>query len=361
MAGENDAVRKALIDWYRVHHRRLPWRETRDPYRIWVSEVMAQQTQVATVVGYYRRFVERFPTVEALARADLATVLKLWEGLGYYRRARHLHKAASLMVSVHGGRFPDRYDAVRALPGVGDYIASAVTSIAYDQPHAVVDGNVKRVLARFFEIDTPVNAPAAHRIFKAVATGLLDTGSPGIFNQALMELGARVCKPRHPLCGECPLSGFCKAGRNGTTDAFPARLSRAKTPEYAIAVAAVMKKGRVLVVQRPAEGLLGGLWEFPGGKIRPGESAADACCRKLRETVGLAVASPEELLSTRHAYSHFRIRMTVFTCRYTAGRVVRNGPAAHRWAAPATLARLAFHQANRKFIDAVVRAMDRYR
>ena len=203
------AIRKALGTWYRRNARRLPWREKGDPYRVWLSEVMLQQTQVKTVLPYYERFTAAFPDIHHLAEADPQTVLKFWEGLGYYRRAHHLMAAARIIAREHGGRLPERRDAFRALPGVGDYIANAVMSIAFGQPHAVVDGNVKRVLARLWQLDTPVNRPSAHNRFQDLADRLLDRGDPSRHNQAVMELGALVCTPRQPACDACPAGAFC--------------------------------------------------------------------------------------------------------------------------------------------------------
>lgn len=342
-------LRRRLLAWYERHRRRLPWRETRDPYRIWVSEVMLQQTQVKTALPYYRRFLQRLPTLRKLAGADVQEVLKLWEGLGYYARARNLHRAARMLVG-RGGRLPDRWEDFRALPGVGDYIAAAVLSIAFGRPHAVVDGNVKRVLARLRKLTAPVNRPASHPIFQAEADRLLDRRRPGDFNQALMELGALVCTPASPHCAGCPLLRCCGAKQTETVARYPRRIAARKVPEAQIAVGVVFKNGRLLVTRRPPQGLLGGLWEFPGGKLQPGESPAAACVREVREEVGLDVAVAEPLAQVRHAYSHLRVRLHVFRCRFVAGRVRRNGPVDHRWVRVADLERLAFPRANRKFI-----------
>ncbi|MEZ4568646.1 MAG: A/G-specific adenine glycosylase, partial [Desulfobacterales bacterium] len=207
-------IRTALTRWYAENLRHLPWRGSADPYHIWVSEVMLQQTQVATVIPYFKRFCQAFPDIRALAAADLQDVLKLWEGLGYYARARNLHKAAKIVTDQYNGRIPDDADGFMALPGVGDYIGAAVLSIAFDRPLAVVDGNVKRVLARLFEIDAPVNVSASYKIFQSCANLLLNAEDPGTFNQAVMELGALVCRPSGPDCRVCPLAGWCGAFKN---------------------------------------------------------------------------------------------------------------------------------------------------
>ncbi|MDX1708054.1 MAG: A/G-specific adenine glycosylase, partial [Desulfobacterales bacterium] len=210
-------LQKRLIHWYQTNQRDLPWRRSNNPYHIWVSEVMLQQTQVNTVLEYYRRFIKTFTSVTRLAQADEQSVLKLWEGLGYYARARNLHRAAKSVVQQHGGKIPDTWDAFYSLPGVGDYIAAAVLSIAFDRPYAVVDGNVKRVLSRLHKIKNPVNQPSSNSRFAKAADRLLDERQPGTFNQAVMELGALVCIPRKPLCPKCPVRNWCRAYQTNRT------------------------------------------------------------------------------------------------------------------------------------------------
>ncbi len=325
------SFQEALLDWYAAHKRDLPWRATRDPYRIWVSEVMLQQTQVATVVPYFEKFVEKYPDVRTLAESPLENVLKTWEGMGYYARARNLHRAARLIVGEMGGEIPRDYPAFRSLPGVGDYIAAAVTSIAHDRPHPVVDGNVGRVLARLFLVDTPVGTVASARALKERAEDLLDRSNPGEFNQALMELGALVCAPRSPACGLCPVSRHCGALADSVQTRYPVRRKRRKTPEYHIAVGVVRKDGRILITRRKDAGLLGGLWEFPGGKVQPGETPEEACAREIAEEVSLSVEVTRFVARVDHSYSHFRVAVDVFDCRYMAGDVWLHGPTDYRW------------------------------
>ncbi len=344
------ALRRRLKTWYRKNRRDLPWRATCDPYRIWVSEVMLQQTQVDTVIPYYQRFIKRFPTLQCLAEAELQEVLKLWEGLGYYARARNLHHAAKWVVEKHGGEVPNQWAAFNALPGVGDYIASAVLSIAFQEPSPVVDGNVKRVLSRLFEIDLPVNSSSSYRIFKSTAARLLDSKDPGGFNQALMELGALVCKPKNPDCDACPLKDRCKARRAQAVNAYPKRFSRRAVPQFHLAVGVIFKNRRVLIVRRPDNGLLGGLWEFPGGRVSPQESPEAACRRTVLETVNLKVEVSARLTRIYHAYTHFKIFADVFICRYESGRVKLNGPAEHRWVSVKALSRYPLHRTQHKFI-----------
>ena len=345
-------LQHSLLRWYHAHRRDLPWRKTSDPYRILVSEVMLQQTQVKTVVPYYERFIDRFPTAGALARAELQEVLKLWEGLGYYARARNLHRAAGVAGNVHGGEIPMDSNAIRKLPGVGDYIAAAVLSIAFGLPFAVVDGNVKRVISRLRCMAHPVNgAPAP---FQASADALLDRTNPGDFNQAMMELGALICKPDNPDCGACPVRKDCCAFLAGTVLLYPKREERKKVPTHHVAVGVVWRGEKVLITKRKEDGLLGGLWEFPGGKVQFGESPEEACVREIREETALAVAVTGHIAQVKHAYTHFKIVMDVYACRALSGRVRLSGATDHRWIALSEIADYPFPKANHKFFKALI-------
>lgn len=345
------SFRRDLIDWYLANKRDLPWRNTTEPYPIWVSEVMLQQTQVATVVPYYHRFLQQFKDLKSLAGASSQKVLKAWEGLGYYARARNLHRAAGIVLEEHGGLIPNRWDKFRRLPGVGDYIAAAVLSLAFDKPYSVVDGNVKRVLARLLAITDPVNNASSAKKFQQLAELLLDQKRPGTFNQAMMELGAVVCKPHEPLCDRCPVQKYCSAYQAGTVSNYPLKLKKPATPQYRIAVGVVFKRDRVLITRRKPSGLLGGLWEFPGGKIQRGESPEAACIREIKEEVNLVIKVDSHLSQVRHAYTHFKIVMDVFCCSYVSGRVTLNGPVDHRWITIAKLDSFPFPKANHKFFD----------
>ena len=343
-------LRAELSKWYLKNCRDLPWRRSDNPYHIWVSEVMLQQTQVDRVLKYYPQFLKKFPDINKLARADLQAVLKAWEGMGYYARARNLHRASKTVLKDYTGAVPGTWEAFHGLPGVGDYIAAAVLSIAFNQPHPVADGNVKRVLARLHKMHAPVNQTSSYSQFKEAAAKLLDSRQPGIFNQAMMELGALICKPRNPQCNACPLKQFCMAYQTGQVANFPKRHKLKATPQYHIAVGVIYKNDRVLITRRKTEGLLGGLWEFPGGKIRDGESAQAACIREIREEVNLQVQIDHHLIRVKHAYTHFKIVMEVFCCRYVSGRVRLNGPAAHRWIRINDYTKYPFPKANHKFI-----------
>lgn len=348
------AIREALGTWYRKHQRQLPWRETQDPYRIWISEVMLQQTQVKTVIPYYERFMTAFPDINHLADADSQAVLKLWEGLGYYRRAHHLMDAARKIVREHGGRLPAQREAFRALPGVGDYIANAVMSIAFNQPWAVVDGNVKRVLARMFRLEDPVNQSSAHPGFQALADRLLNRTHASVHNQALMELGALICTPRNPACGPCPLAAHCRANLEGVVERYPVRVKKSAVPEHAMVACVVYKKGKILLVRRPDNGLLGGLWEFPGGRLRTNKNTPQACQRAVLDRVGLKVAVGEPITRVKHAYTHFKITLEVFTCRWKSGRVDLDGPVAFRWVPPHDLQQYPLPGAMKKVLPYLV-------
>lgn len=354
---EPEIVREKLLGWYAANRRRLPWRETADPFAIWVSEVMLQQTRVATAIPYYLRFMDRFPTAKDLAGADIQKVLKLWEGLGYYSRARNLHRAAGLVVSRFSGRVPDDPDAFRSLPGVGDYIAAAVMSIAFNRVLAVVDGNVKRVLSRLLEIDTPVNRSGAHKIFRVPAMDLICPKQPAEFNQAMMELGALVCLPGNPDCGTCPLAGQCMAKQHRTTTNYPKRDVSKKVPHRHLAIGVIRKKGKMLAVRRPAEGFLGGLWEFPATPANRGYTKRTDIEEMMTAETGLEIAVDRRLTGIRHAYTHFTLTADVYLCRHVAGRVRLKTARGHRWVTMGSLLRLPLHKATHKFMDDLKEAL----
>jgi A/G-specific adenine glycosylase len=340
-----------LLAWYSENCRDLPWRRSPTPYRVWVSEVMLQQTQVATAIPYFERFLARFPDVHALAAAHDTDVIKAWEGLGYYARARNLHRAAREIVDRHGGVIPDDPVEFRGLPGVGEYICAAVQSIAFGRAMAVVDGNVKRVLARVFAIDSPVNRTSTHRELGERASQLLDHGDPSSFNQAVMELGALVCRPTSPACEQCPIALYCEARHSGAVERYPVKERRRPIPTHRVAVGVVEADGKMLITRRPSSGLLGGLWEFPGGKIQDGERPEEAVAREIREEVGLEVEVTEFVGRVRHAYSHFKVELDVYRCRPSGGTdVVLDGPTDYRWIIHEEADEYAFPKANRKFI-----------
>ena len=347
-------ARRALLRWYDRSARDLPWRRTDDPYAIWISEVMLQQTRVETVRARYTRFLTRFPDLGTLARAREQSVLREWEGLGYYARARNLHRAARTMLAAGRTTLPDSLEALRDLPGFGAYTTAAVGSIAFGLKAAVVDGNVLRVFTRYLGDDGDITKPATRERIRGAVQGLLAPRRPGDFNQAIMELGATVCVPRSPRCGACPLRTDCVAHRSGRAGELPVKTRRGKTPHHDIASGLVWRKGELLIGRRPRDGLLGGLWEFPGGKVEPGETHAAACVREVAEETGLAVRIVEPFMSIDHAYTHFRITLHLFHCAASAGVPQAKGTEELRFVPLAHLNRYPFPRANRKALDALV-------
>lgn len=308
-----------LLTWYAANARALPWRGTSDPYAVLVSEFMLQQTRVETVIPYYERWMRLFPDIETLAGAPLDGVLKAWEGLGYYSRARSLHKAARTILTVHGGRVPGTVDVLRALPGVGEYTAAAVASIAFGADAAALDGNLRRVLARVDALDVHPRSPAGLKRLNQLAADLLPPDRAGDFNQALMDLSSMVCLPKKPRCPICPLADLCEANRRGLTESIPLKTKKAPVPTI-IVTAGVLRRGNtVLLSKRPANGLLGGLWEFPGGKQEPGESLPECLARELKEELGIVVSVGAELGVFKHAYTHFKVVLHAFACEIVEG------------------------------------------
>jgi A/G-specific adenine glycosylase len=355
------SIQRALVSWYTAHKRELPWRRTDDPYAIWVAEVMLQQTRVGTVAPYYERFLEHFPTVSVLARAPLDSVLKAWEGLGYYARARHLHRAAQVIVRDYGGRLPDTYSELLKLPGIGPYTAAAIASIAFNRVKPVLDGNVVRVLCRLFLVEENPWQSATKTRLRDLATTLIPRGGVGRFNQAMMDLGATICTPRSPLCLHCPLAAHCLAHREGRQADLPARRERLPLPHRDIAMGLVWDRprhlvgARLLIAKRHEEDLLGGLWEFPGGHREAGESLEAALKRELREELGIEVTVEKPFLTVRHAFTHFRVTLHTFHCLHTGGEPRAIDCADWRWISLCELDQFAFPTGDRKIIDALLK------
>ncbi len=348
--------RRALLAWFAQNARPLPWRQEPTPYHTWVSEVMLQQTQATTVIPYYVEFIRRFPTVWALAAAPLDEVLKAWEGMGYYRRAHNLHRAAQIIVADHDGRVPTDAKSLAALPGVGRYTAGAIRSIAFGQPAPVLDGNVKRVLARLDDLEASIDEAGVERALWDRAAELLDPDQPGAFNEALMELGATICLPLNPACLLCPVQSFCLARERGTQYERPVRNQRRAIPHVDVAAGVIWHRtepGLILIAQRPLDGMLGGLWEFPGGKQQPGETLPNTLERELAEELGIQVIVGEHLVSLEHAYTHFRITLHAFHARHTGGEPKKIGVADWRWVGLAALDGFAFARTDQHIIAAL--------
>lgn len=347
----------ALTAWYQISHRQLPWRETTDPYAIWLSEIMLQQTQVKTVLDYYRRFLAQYPTARALAEAPPDQVLKLWEGLGYYARCRNLQKAAQIMVETHGGEFPKLIEQAEALPGIGRSTAGAILTFAYGQKHPLLDGNVKRVLSRVFDIDQDIQQSAViKQLWQASEQLLSESDAPHLYNQAIMELGATVCLPQNPRCLLCPVKKFCTAQANGTQHERPVKAPKKATPHHTIAVGVIWQDNRVLIQQRPENGLLGGLWEFPGGKQEEGEALPKTVLREIQEELEIQVEVGELITSVKHAYTHFKITLHAYHCRYLSGEPQPKACQNWKWVSPDELPTYAFPKANKTVLEVLLKA-----
>lgn len=330
----------------------MEWRETSDPYRIWVSEIMLQQTRVETVAPYYRRFLDAFPTVEALAAASPGAVMKAWEGLGYYARARNLHEAAGIVVRERGGRIPETVGELVSLPGVGRSTAGAIAALAFGRDEPILDANAKRVLARLVALEEDPSASTGSKLLWEVSAGLVAPGTGRKTALALMDLGATVCLPRAPRCGTCPLATLCEGYRRGIAERIPAKRTGKRIPRRTAAAALIFDgRGRVFIDRRPPEGLLGGMWEFPGGEVPDGATPGDWLVRRIRERWGMAISAPEELPAVRHAYSHFAVTLLPFRARRRAG-APPNG-AEWAWALPEELGRYPFPGLFRKLIAGV--------
>ncbi|WP_228040345.1 A/G-specific adenine glycosylase [Nodosilinea sp. LEGE 07088] len=311
-------MRSQLLVWYAAQGRTLPWRNIDHPYAVWISEIMLQQTQVKTVLPYYQNWLTQFPTVEALAVADQQTVLKAWEGLGYYARARNLHRAAQQIVAEHNGQIPQDFEVLTAIPGIGKTTAGGILSSAFNLPHAILDGNVKRVLARLVAL--PVPPAKALKDLWRLSEHLLDPDNPRDFNQALMDLGATLCTRRLPQCDRCPWQTHCRAYNLNIQTELPMSDTKGPLPHKQIGVAVIWNdQGQILIDRRKQEGLLGGLWEFPGGKIEPGETIEACIAREIQEELGIAIAVGDRLCTITHAYSHFKVTLNVHHCTHLSG------------------------------------------
>jgi A/G-specific adenine glycosylase len=343
-------VAARLLPWYANVGRDLPWRHSRDPYRVWLSEIMLQQTGVAAVIPYYQRFLARFPELATLAAADIDEVIALWAGLGYYSRARNLHAAARRVMEQHGGAFPADLQALTALPGIGRSTAGAILSIAFDRKGPILDGNVRRVLARLFALEEDPRAPAAERRLWSWAPELTPEERPHDYAQAIMDLGATVCIPRRPACARCPLAELCQAHRQGREDHLPLRRSKKTVPEQRQVALLLERQGRFLVCKRPYQGLLGGLWEFPTAQLTAEQSPAGAALMLLRQFGGQG--PPLAAGGVTHAYSHFRLDLHLFHAPAPDPARIAEGQES-RWLSADELAAFPLHGAHKKALPLI--------
>lgn len=342
-----------VSEWFLQHQRSMPWRDEVTPYRTWISEMMLQQTQVDTVIPYFERFMQRFPDVYTLADAPVDDVLKQWEGLGYYTRARSLHKAAQMVVAVYGGQLPNTYTELQRLAGIGPYAAAAIVSIAYEVPVPVVDGNVLRVFSRFWGLETDIRLPIARETLFDRLMPVVEIQKPSVFNQAIMELGALVCTPKKPGCVSCPLSPECAAYATDRVAVLPVKSKSKPVPHYVIGVGLIRYAGKLLIAKRKTDQMLGGLWELPGGKQRDNEVISDTVIREIAEETGLTVTHLAPLCVVKHAYTHFKITMHTFVCDVSDDRAEARSSAEIRWIVPGALSEYAFPTATHKVFAAV--------
>jgi len=303
-----------LLQWYCANARDLPWRNTTDPYAIWVSEIMLQQTRVETVIPYYQKWLQELPELEDLAKADEDRILSLWEGLGYYSRARNLHKAARIIREQYKGEIPSDPAELQKLPGVGRYTAAALSSIAFQKDAAALDGNIRRVLSRFFNITHPIRSKTAENMLWDLVEKNLPGGQAGDYNQALMELGARICTPSNPDCELCPLSEDCLAFDLNLQESRPVKSANPIIPEITVTAGAISQNGKYLIAKRPPDGLLGGMWEFPGGKQKSGETLRNALIREMKEELNARVEVGKKIGTFQHAYTHKKVQLHAYFC-----------------------------------------------
>jgi A/G-specific adenine glycosylase len=349
------ALRQRLLAWYDRHARDLPWRRTNDPYAIWLSEIMLQQTQVETVKPYFERFMKALPTIEALARADEHEVLRLWEGLGYYRRARQLHRAAQIIVAEHDGRLPRDPEAVRQLPGIGRYTAGAILSIAFDAREPILEANTLRLLSRLLAYAGDPRSSEGQRLLWAMAAILLPRRNSGRFNQALMELGSGVCTARSPRCADCPVAVLCRANQQGRQQEIP--LAKSKQPQQAVREAALVirHRGRVLLLRWPEGRRWAGLWDFPRFPLAAEQPAA--IDRELVDNVcaltGVTIAPGRHVTTLTHGVTRFRITLECYEAKYVSGDKKAAAVLETRWLRPAELEDYPLSSTGRKLANLV--------
>lgn len=345
----------ALLHWFAENARDLPWRHARTPYSTWVSEIMLQQTRSEVVVPYFARFMEHFPSLDALASARLEQVLKTWEGLGYYGRARRLHAAAQQVRDEHGGVFPDTYEALLELPGVGPYTAGAIASISFNRPVVAVDGNVRRVVSRLLALEGTPGERAFEAAVRETAMSLLPSSRPGSLNEALMELGATVCLPRAPHCVACPVRSMCRARATDAVNQYPTRSDRRPIPHRTMTAGVVVRSdGRILITRRRPSRLLGGMWRFPGGEhLDTADNLAEGLARALSDLQSICVEVGDKILEMNHAYTHFRITLHAYLCRPIAEEPDCAGDEPHRWIIPEELSAFPMAVTDRRIAETV--------
>jgi len=344
-------IARKLLRWYAAQKRSLPWRADPQPYAVWVAEIMAQQTRLGYMLPYYKRWMRRFPSIRSLARSEEQEVLALWEGLGYYSRARNLRRAAQAIMKEYGGRLPSTVEELRRLPGIGAYTAGAIASVAFGVDAPALDGNAVRVLARLFDVSETASSASAQKMFWGLAVQHLPSGRAADYNQALMDLGAQVCTPRQPRCAVCPIRTDCRAAALGIQEQRPVRIAGLATPQRHYAAAVVQQRGAVLLLQRPAAGLLAGMWEFPNSLLRSQRGARAVLQKEMKKGLGLAVPFEKRLGEFDHAYSHFSVRLQVFHHPLVGVRPKLNTVRKYRWLPIRQLGSLPMGRLDRRIAD----------
>lgn len=305
-----------LIAWYHKQNFDMPWRGTEDVYKIWISEIMLQQTQVKTVIKYYNNWVKSFPTINAVAKSDDQKILRIWEGLGYYQRAHNIHETSQTIVNQHNSKFPKEFNELIKLKGIGDYTASAIMSIAYNKPYPAIDGNIKRVVARLQGV---TNFKEIIKLSKKHVLKIMDYHNPSEINQALMDLGREICVSKAPKCYKCPLKSICVARKTQSIEKYSIKANYSKKPIHDVIVGMIWKNNKILISKRKKEGLLGGLWELPGGKKNNQENHFECLTREIYEELNIKVKINNNIGLIKHHYSHFGINMTGYHCDYKSG------------------------------------------
>jgi len=341
-----------ILGWFQENARPLPWRETYDPYHVWISEIMLQQTQMDRVVDYFNRWISRFPDIESITDASEEEVLKLWEGLGYYSRAKNIMRSAKILLNEYGSILPADHDLLLNLPGIGKYTAAAIMSIAFNQDYALVDANVERVFTRLFNLAKPVKDKKTHAFIWEKSRELLPKGKARLFNQAVMELGALVCIAKNPRCKICPLKTECQAFQQGLVSERPLLQEPPQTVFIEMATGILQHEGKILIQKRKANGVWANLWEFPGGRLEPGETPEMALVREYLEETELAVGNLSKIITVQHSYTIYRVTLHCYFCTLMHGRPepVLHGAQEHRWVKPGALNQYAFPAGHRKLL-----------
>lgn len=347
------SLAEELLDWFAANRRELPWRKSYTPYQVWISEVMLQQTQMDRAVVYFTRWVNRFPDLASLAAAPEQEVLRLWEGLGYYSRARNLLKAARQLCDQHNGRLPEDHAALLALPGIGRYTAGAIMSLAFNHDHPIVDANVERLFSRLFNLAAPVKEPNTARFIWQKAEELIPPGQARFFNQALMELGALICQPRTPRCHQCPVAGHCQALALNIVEQRPVAGKPTESIPIRMVTGVLTHRGKFFIQKRLADDVWPNLWEFPGGVIEEGETEEEALTREYQEETGFTVRAAARIATLKHSYTRYRVTLHCHHCMLTSRHTVPELRAAqeYRWVRSEQLDDFAFPAPHRRLID----------